>query len=48
MKAKLLFFIIGLFFLVCAHHIISASGQQNENKQSKVKVISFDKNDNSN
>ncbi len=42
MKAKLLFFFVGLFFLVCAHHIMSAKNSENEQSEANVKVISLD------
>ena len=44
MKAKLLFFFIGLFFLVCAHHIMSANDAQEKQSEAKVKVVSIENN----
>ncbi|WP_157491683.1 hypothetical protein [Flammeovirga sp. SJP92] len=43
MKAKLLFFFIGLFFLVCAHHIMSANNSENKQSEAKVKTLSMEK-----
>ncbi|MBB6460868.1 hypothetical protein [Flammeovirga kamogawensis] len=39
MKAKLLFFFIGLFFCVGAHHFMSAKNKVNKNNESKLGAI---------
>ncbi|ANQ48298.1 hypothetical protein KMW28_11560 [Flammeovirga yaeyamensis] len=40
MKARLLFFVIGLFFLVGVHHYLTEN-QEAEQKEAKIEMNSF-------